>query len=232
MEIRKASDRFQTRLDWLDSAHSFSFGPHRRADRDRWGPLRVLNDDVIAAGRGFGAHAHRDMEILTWVLEGALVHSDDQGGEARLEAGDLQRMRAGRGIVHAEWNGSDERPLHLLQIWLEPHTLGLAPGHREWRPAPLAEGLTVVASGRRPDAPLDLASDATVSQLRAAAGQTVDLPIDPGRRGYLHVASGSLVASDGEHERALGPGDALAWRAGPVRVRAGEETSALLFDLA
>lgn len=247
MQPHRAEERGRTRLDWLESAHSFAFAEYRNAARMGWGPLRVLNDDRVAPGAGFGPHGHRDMEILTWVLSGELEHRDDRGGHARLPAGTFQRMRAGRGIVHSERNASATEPLHFLQIWLEPRVRGLAPDHRAWRPAPAAESdeaaetageeaaeeVRLIASGRSSDAPLDLAADAEVVHLRLAAGRArAVLEGMPSRRGYLHLVRGALEARGADVRVSLAPGDALAWQGHGVELTAAADSEALLFDLA
>jgi len=242
MQLHRAQERGRSRLDWLDSAHSFSFGAYRNAARMGWGPLRVLNDDRVAPGAGFGPHGHRDMEILTWVLSGELEHRDDRGGHARLPAGTFQRMRAGRGIVHSEMNASATERVRFLQIWLEPRVLGLAPDHREWRPATGGEAaekkkeeeeVRLIASGRSSDAPLDLAADAEVVHLRLAAGRArTVLEGMPSRRGYLHLVRGALEARGADAHVSLAPGDALAWQGHGVELTAAADSEALLFDLA
>ena len=130
--LRSADQRFHSQLDWLDSWHSFSFGSHQDPNWMGFGPLRVINDDTIAAGQGFGMHPHRDMEIITVMVEGALTHADSMGNSAVLRAGEVQRMSAGRGIVHSEINQTGA-PCRLLQIWIEPAQLGL------WRAQPLCQ---------------------------------------------------------------------------------------------
>src|SRR5947199_9432541 len=120
ISIRKAKDRFHTKIDWLDSWHTFSFGGHHDPNFEGFRALRVINDDTVAPGQGFGAHSHRDMEIISYVLDGALAHKDSLGTGSVIKPGDVQRMSAGKGVTHSEFNASDKEPVHFLQIWLMP----------------------------------------------------------------------------------------------------------------
>jgi len=131
MIVRRAAERGRTVLDWLDSRHSFSFGHYYDPEHVSFGPLRVINEDRVAAGAGFGAHGHRDMEILTYVLSGGLAHRDSLGNGSVIRPGDVQRMSAGTGIRHSEYNASDTEPVHFLQIWIEPNARGIKPGYEE-----------------------------------------------------------------------------------------------------
>jgi redox-sensitive bicupin YhaK (pirin superfamily) len=131
MDIRRAADRLHTELDWLDSWHSFSFGHHYDPSNVNHGLLLVHNDDTVAPARGFGMHSHRDMEIVTWVLEGELRHRDSEGNDATIYPGLAQRMSAGTGITHSEWNARETEPVHFLQMWVPPDTTGVAPGYQE-----------------------------------------------------------------------------------------------------
>jgi redox-sensitive bicupin YhaK (pirin superfamily) len=131
IDVRRADQRFHTQTNWLNSFHSFSFGPHYDPNNMGFGTLRVLNDDVIAPGQGFGTHPHRDMEIVTWVVKGAVAHQDSSGGQGVIRAGEVQTMSAGTGIRHSEYNASETEPVHLLQMWIEPAQPGLTPTYAE-----------------------------------------------------------------------------------------------------
>lgn len=230
----RADDRGRTRLGWLDSAHSFSFG--RYIDRSRMGfrSLRVINDDVIAPGGGFGEHPHADMEILTWVLDGALRHGDSLANSEVLVPGELQRMTAGRGIRHSEFNASDTEPAHLLQIWIEPGTAGLEPayGQRAFPAAGRADRWQLLAAGgsRVGDADaLRIHQDASLCVADLGAGASLPFEVDAGRYGYLHIATGS-VTIDG---RAYAAGDAVSFAGPGALTLIGQESSQVLaFDLA
>lgn len=180
--------------DWLNARHHFSFGGYRNADRMGFGRLRVWNDDEIAPGTGFDPHPHKDMEIVTYVRQGAITHRDNLGNEGRTEAGDIQVMHAGTGIVHAEYNREDE-PTRLFQIWITPDRTGVAPGWATER-FPRAEGrLSVVASGRAGETAagaLPLHADAAVLAGVLLAGETIHLTQPPGRAFYLVPATGSV----------------------------------------
>jgi quercetin 2,3-dioxygenase len=150
VDVRRAGERFRTRTGWLESHHSFSFGHHHDPANVGHGLLLVLNDDRVAPGQGFGTHGHRDMEIVTWVLSGALEHRDSTGNEGVIRPGTVQRMSAGTGIRHSEMNHSSTEPVHLLQMWVPPDTAGIDPGYEELDVSPgLRDGsLVPVASGR------------------------------------------------------------------------------------
>jgi hypothetical protein len=190
-----AADRGRTRTSWLDSRHSFSFGAWQDPARTGFGPLLVLNDDFVAPASGFATHGHRDMEILTWVVDGALVHRDDLGSQGTLRAGEVQRMSAGTGIRHSEWNASDTEDLRFLQIWIRPDHAGSAPS---WQQRGLADleaddALVLVASrdGRRGSLALD--ADVDVLVARPAGGRAIDFEGRPGRGLWVQAVRGDLV---------------------------------------
>lgn len=206
LDIRRAGQRFHTRTDWLNSFHSFSFGPHYDPGNVGFSTLRVLNDDVIGPGRGFGAHPHRDMEIVTWVLKGALAHRDSSGGEGVLRPGEVQTMTAGTGIVHSEYNASETEPVHLLQMWVEPARTGLTPGYDQ-KPFPEAARrgvlLPVVSNGSI-EGTLPIHQEATMFVGSFKAGETVTHRNTLGEHSHLYVASGSVRIG----AETLGAGDA------------------------
>lgn len=204
--IQRAADRFHTDIDWLDSKHSFNFGGHYREGEGGHGLLLVNNDDKVAAGGGFGTHAHRDMEIVTWVLEGKLEHQDSEGNNGVLYPGLAQRMSAGRGIRHSEMNASDSEPVHFVQMWVLPDTAGVDPGYeqRDVNEALATGRLVPIASGKGHEGAVTLHQrDAVLWGARLPAGATVDLPTDEHVHAFVALGDGSL--SDGA---ALAAGDA------------------------
>jgi len=230
----KASDRGTERLDWLDTRYSFSFAGWHDPSRMGFRSLRVLNEDRIAPGRGFDRHAHRDMEILTVVLEGALSHEDSSGSRALLRAGDVQRMSAGRGVAHSEWNASNEEALHLLQIWILPSERGAEPSHAEARGLfPVNEeapvGLRTLVAPAGDGGALDIGQDATVYAGRVLTGTPLDHAIEEDRGAFVHAVRGRLIVNG----TPLEPGDALALE-GESGLKFSGDPSAdfLLFDLA
>jgi redox-sensitive bicupin YhaK (pirin superfamily) len=230
IEIRRAGQRFHTRTDWLNSFHSFSFGPHYDPSNVGFGALRVLNDDVIAPGRGFGAHPHRDMEIVTWVLKGAVSHKDSSGGEGILRLGEVQTMTAGTGIVHSEYNASATEPLHLLQMWIEPAREGLRPGYDQKSfPQEARRGvlLPVVSNGSITGT-LPIHQDATMFVGSLDAGQSVVHPSSVGERTHLYVVSGRVLLGDATLE--TGDAARVTGRADLV-IRAEESAELVVWDL-
>jgi redox-sensitive bicupin YhaK (pirin superfamily) len=197
IERRPFASLGHERLDWLDTHHHFSFAHYHDPARMGWGALRVWNDDEIAAGRGFPPHPHGDMEIITYVREGAISHQDSLGNEGRTEAGDVQVMSAGSGIRHAEYN-RETAPTRIFQIWIVPTTSGGPPG---WgtRPFPQADRagrLVVLASGEAADSEaLPIRTDARVLGARLGAGETIEYALRPGRHAYLVAARGALTVN-------------------------------------
>lgn len=193
--IRPAADRGVTDFGWLDSRHSFSFGEYRDPANMGFRTLRVINDDRVAPGGGFPTHPHRDMEILTWVLAGALEHKDSLGTGSVIRAGDLQRMTAGTGIAHSEFNPSQSEAVRLLQIWIFPEARGLTPGYDQKSfPAAEREGqLTLVASRTGRDGSISMAQHADLYAAALQPGQTVTHTFAPGRAGWVQVATGSVT---------------------------------------
>lgn len=194
ISVRKAGERGRTELGWLDSRHSFSFGGYNDPRFLGYGPLRVLNDDRVAAGRGFESHRHREMEILTWVLEGELVHEDSMGNGSTLRPGELQRMTAGTGIVHSERNPSSEQVLRLLQIWIYPGQFELPPGYEQKRfsPEEMKGRLRLVASNEGREGSVVVHQDVDLHIARLDGDQSVHLPLRPTRRIWVQVARGEI----------------------------------------
>lgn len=190
----RSAERHHADFGWLSTYYHFSFADYRDPANLRWGPLRVFNDDRIQPGQGFGFHPHRDMEIVTYVLEGALEHRDDQGNSGIIRPGEVQVMVAGTGIVHSEVNPSPEHPVRLLQLWILPRTQGRAPGWEQRAFPPEARRgrlLPVVSSGEVPGT-LAIDQDATLFISTLPAGQTVTHLSRPGRRAYLYLVAGGL----------------------------------------
>jgi quercetin 2,3-dioxygenase len=221
IDIRRADERFATKIDWLDSKHSFSFGPHHDPDNTHHGLLLVNNDDVVRAGTGFGTHPHRDMEIVTWVLSGELEHRDSEGNHGIILPGHAQRMSAGTGIRHSEHNASATTDVHFLQMWVLPDTQGIRPGYEQLDiSAEIASGsLIPIASGKQDEGAITIHQrDAVLWGARLDAGGRVDVPDD--RHAHVFVARGS---GDLESGGKLGTGDAarltdangLTFTAGP-----------------
>jgi hypothetical protein len=224
MDIIRADSRGASRFEWLDSRHTFSFGSYYDAARMGVSALRVINDDLVAPGAGFETHGHRDMEILSYVTEGAMRHRDSTGQEGLITAGQFQLMTAGRGILHSEFNDSATEPLAFLQIWIRPAAPGGTPGYQQ-RDFPRVPGRQRIAS---PDGPLRLGQDASVSRVLLPPGASEKLELAPGRVGYLHLVAGKLHL-DGV---TLARGDGAALRDAPrLELRADDAAEALWFEL-
>lgn len=229
---RPASERGQTKTAWLDGRHTFSFGYYRDPKWDHFGALRVINEDHVAPAGGFPPHDHQDMEIITVVLSGELAHKDSMGNAASIKPNQIQMMRAGTGIEHSEFNASKTDPLHLLQIWIMPHTRGLAPNYwdRDLNEADRqGKWQTVVAPAEdKIDGAFEIASDARLSLTQLKAGQSLSIPAKTGRKFWLQVAKGSARYAD----QALSQGDGLGIVDEPARnLTATEDSEFLLFDV-
>jgi redox-sensitive bicupin YhaK (pirin superfamily) len=226
VDIRPAHTRFHTELDWLDSWHSFSFGTHHDPANSGHGLLIVNNDDVVRGGRGFSTHAHRDMEIVTWVLDGELAHRDSTGTDGVIYPGLAQRMSAGSGIRHSEMNASVTADVHLVQMWVLPDALGIEPGYeqRDLNDALAGGGLVVVASGRGHDGAISIHQrDAVLSVGRLHAGTEVVVPDAPHVHLFVAVGSATLGGTG------LATGDAARLtEAGPAALTAGPEGAEVL----
>lgn len=199
IDVRRAADRFHTTLDWLDSWHSFSFDRHYDPANTGHGQLVVLNDDTVAPGTGFGTHGHRDMEIVTWVLDGALEHRDSTGGHGVIRPGLAQRMSAGAGIRHSEYNASATEPVHFLQMWVVPDTTGIEPGYEERDVTGLLAGggLVPVASGQGHEGAISLHQrDAVMYAARLPAGEEAPIPDGVHVHVFVALGSGTLAGDD------------------------------------
>lgn len=231
LTVRKSHERGHADHGWLDSYHTFSFAGYRDPRWMSFGPLRVINDDRIAPGAGFPTHSHSDMEIVTWVLAGALEHKDSLGSGGVIRPGEAQRMRAGHGIAHSEYNASGTEPVHLLQIWIEPDAYGLEPGYEQvaFAPERLAGQLRLIASNDGREGSVTIHQDAAIRAGRLAAGDRVTLTLAPGRRAWLHVATGRVTVRG----YPLEAGDAVAVVGETaVEIEALDASEVIAFDLA
>lgn len=228
--LRRGDERGYADHGWLKSFHSFSFADYYDPQHVQFGPLRVINEDRVAPGKGFGTHGHRDMEILSYVLEGALAHKDSLGTGSTIEPGDVQRMSAGHGVLHSEFNPLPDREVHFLQIWLTPDTRGLPPSYeqRHFSAAEKRGRLRLIASPDAADGSVRIHQDARVYAGLFDGDERAQLRVAPGRSAYIHVARGR-VGVDG---RALAAGDALMLSgANDVPIADGADAEVLVFDL-
>lgn len=231
IRVRKAGDRGQFDFGWLDTRHTFSFGDYLDPDHMGFHSLRVINEDRVKPDKGFGTHGHRDMEILTWVLSGALEHRDSLGTQGVIRPGEAQVMSAGTGIRHSEFNASGAEPVHFLQIWILPERNGLAPRYDQvaFTEADLRNRLRIIASPDGSEGSVKLFQDVRVFAARLDAGREVALRLGPGRAGYLQVAGGS-VALGGQ---LLHAGDGVRIEGEPeLSLAAAAPSEVLFFDLA
>lgn len=230
MTIRRAEERGHANHGWLDTHYSFSFADYYDPEWTGFRALRVINDDTIAGGGGFGTHPHRDMEIITYILNGALQHRDSMGHEAVLKAGDVQRISAGTGIAHSEFNHSPSDPVHLLQIWILPERKGVKPSYaeRSFGNKNSTELFTLVASRTGRDGSVAINQDADVWLARMSAGGSASLPLRPGRHAWVQAAEGEINVN-GQSLRA-GDGAALSDET-ELHFSAKNAAQVLLFDL-
>ena len=230
MIIRRSDERGRADHGWLRSRHTFSFADYHDPAHMGFRTLRVINQDVVQPGRGFGTHAHRDMEIISYVLEGELAHQDSMGNEGVIRPGDVQRMTAGTGVAHSEFNHSPREPVHFLQIWIMPERRNLEPGY-EQRSFPAQErrgALRLVASRDGREGSVTVHQDVELRAALLEPDQEVRHELLPGRGAWIQVVRGA-VQLDGER---LGPGDGAAVeRPGALRFTAAEPAELLLFDL-
>ena len=228
--IRRANERGHANHGWLDAHHTFSFADYHDPNWMGFRSLRVINDDTIAGGGGFGTHPHRDMEIITYILSGALQHRDSMGHEAVLKAGDVQRISAGSGIAHSEFNHSPVDPVHLLQIWIRPERQGVKPAYAERSLGNGSEkaGLTLVASREGRDGSVSIHQDADLWLARLGEGASATHTLKSGRHAWVQVAEGELTLNG----QTLRAGDAAALsEESALTLTAKSAAQALLFDL-
>jgi quercetin 2,3-dioxygenase len=231
IQIRPAAERGKTKTDWLDSHHTFSFGRYHDPRYMGFHELRVINEDYVTPGAGFGTHSHSDMEILSYVIEGSLAHRDSSGGDGVIRAGEWQRMTAGTGISHSEFNASKAEPVHFLQIWILPASNGLAPGYEQKEfPAADKQGkLRLVASRDGSEGSLKIQQDVKAYNALLAAGESVSYDLAPGRHAWLQMVKGEIKLNG----TALKAGDGAAVSdESKLTLSAASAVEIVLFDLA
>ena len=228
--LRAAGERGYVDHGWLRSHHSFSFADYYDPAHMGFGSLRVINDDWVAAGKGFGTHGHKDMEIITYVLEGAIAHKDSMGNGSTIRPGNVQRMSAGTGVMHSEFNPSPDEWTHLLQIWIVPNRQGLRPGYEEkhFDAASKRGTLRLIASSDGREGSASINQDADVYASLVDGEERVVHPLRAGRKAYVHIARGTVTVNG----QRLNEGDALKLsRVEQVALENGEDAEVLLFDL-
>lgn len=228
IQVRPSEERGRNKLSWLDTHFTFSFDQYYDPEHTQFRSLRVLNEDVVAPGSGFPMHPHRDMEILTWILDGAIEHRDNTGGSGVIRPGELQHMSAGTGVLHSEFNPSKKDAAHLLQIWIVPEKRGLKPGYEQlsFTDADLRNHFNLVAG---PKAPLTVHQDANLYIARLDKGAEAKHTLESGRYAWLQMARGAVEVNGTELK--AGDGAAVS-KEKELRVVAQEASEVLLFDLA
>jgi len=230
LEIRRSNDRGFADHGWLKSFHTFSFADYYEPKHVEFGPLRVINEDRVVPGAGFGTHGHRDMEIISYVLEGELAHKDSMGTGSTIKPGDVQRMSAGRGVTHSEFNGSKQNPVHFLQIWIQPNVLGIEPSYEEKNfTANEKRGrLRLIASPDGAEGSVRIHQDARVYAGLFDGAEQAQLAIGKNRQVYVHVARGAVSVNDS----AVNTGDGVKLvDVEHVALSAGNDAEVIVFDL-
>ena len=228
-ELRPSGERGHANHGWLDSYHSFSFASYHDPRHMGWSALRVINEDRVQAGQGFGTHGHRDMEIISYVLEGALGHQDSMGNGSTIRPGDVQRLSAGTGMMHSEFNHEPEGVTHFLQIWIEPDVSGIAPSYEQKHFAARDKRgrLRVIASPDGRDGSVSIHQDALLFAGLFDDGERVRHALRERSKGYVHVARGKVTVNG----HRLSAGDALKTDGGEIAIEGGDDAEVLLFDL-
>ncbi len=229
--LRRSQERGYADHGWLKSYHSFSFAGYYDPAHMGWGNLRVINEDRIAPGTGFGTHGHRDMEIISYVLQGELAHQDSMGNVKGIPPGEVQRMSAGRGVMHSEFNHAPNQTTHFLQIWIEPNVTGIAPSYEQkaFGEADKRGQLRLVASPDGANGSVTIHADAALYAGLFDGSETVELALNPARRGYVHLVRGELEVNG----QRLQAGDAaLLQGESQVTLTNGHDAEVLVFDLA
>jgi quercetin 2,3-dioxygenase len=231
LTLRTSQDRGYADHGWLKSYHSFSFAGYYDAQHMGWGNLRVINEDRIAPGTGFGTHSHKDMEIISYVLSGSIGHKDSIGNGASIPPGDVQRMSAGKGIQHSEFNHAPQDETHFLQIWIEPNVRGIAPGYEQktFAESDKRGKLRLVASHDGAQGSVTIHADAKMYAGLFDGAQSATLPLDPARKAYVHVVRGALTVNG----QPLATGDAAKLEGESVlAISQGTNAEVIVFDLA
>jgi len=229
-EIRRSNERGHANHGWLESFHTFSFADYFDPQHVQVGPLRVINEDRVAAGQGFGTHGHRDMEIISYVLDGELAHKDSMGNGSTIRPGDVQRMSAGSGVRHSEFNPSNSQPVHFLQIWIQPNAQGIQPSYEEKRFSVQEKRgrLRIIASPDQAEGSVLIHQDARVYAGLFDGEESATLNVQPGRTFYVHVARGTVTANG----TVLNGGDAVTLKdAKALVLKDGRQAEVLVFDL-
>jgi redox-sensitive bicupin YhaK (pirin superfamily) len=230
LTVRKSQERGFADHGWLKSFHSFSFAGYYDPAHMGWGNLRVINEDSVAPGKGFGTHGHRDMEIVSYVLQGSLAHKDSMGHVKAIPPGDVQRMSAGSGVQHSEFNHAPNETTHFLQIWIEPNVRGVTPSYEQktFTEAEKQGTLRLVASGDGAQGSVTMHADARLYAGLFNGDQTAQLALDPQRKGYVHLVRGELAVNG----VVLSTGDAaLIQNESQITLDAGVDAEVLVFDL-
>jgi redox-sensitive bicupin YhaK (pirin superfamily) len=231
IEVRRSQERGLAEHGWLKSFHTFSFADYYDPQHMGFGPLRVINEDRVQPGQGFGTHGHRDMEIISYVLDGGLAHKDSMGNGSVIRPGDVQRMSAGTGVRHSEYNASDRDPVHFLQIWIEPAERGIEPSYEEkhFDEASKRGRLRLIASRDGRDGSVRIHQDADLYAALIDGAESVTHTPTTGRRQYVHVVRGAVEVNG----QPLAAGDAVKISGGDnkVRIEKGRDAEVLLFDL-
>lgn len=230
LEVLRSKERGRTKIDWLDSYHSFSFGEYYDPKNMGFGPIRVINDDLIQAGGGFPTHPHRDMEIVTIVTQGAVAHRDSSGGEGIIRVGEVQKMSAGKGIFHSEFNASDKEILKLYQIWIMPNQNGLKPAYEDIRynVDDKKNKLFLVASNNHGDGVIFLNQDAKIYLADLDAAESLSYKTEKSRGIYIHVTNGSVEVANTK----LSSGDAIKLSdVDSLEIKSTENAGLILFDV-
>ena len=231
LTLRKSEERGHADHGWLNSLHSFSFADYHAPQHMGWGNLRVINEDRIAAGAGFGQHSHRDMEIISYVLTGELAHKDSMGNIKTIPPGDVQRMSAGSGVTHSEFNHATDQVTHFLQIWILPNVTGIAPGYEQKTiPAHQKRGaLRLIASSNGAHDSVAIHADAALYSGLFDGDERAQLALDPQRKAYVHLVRGALAVNG----QSLAAGDALMLDGeSSITLANGRDAEVLVFDLA
>jgi len=231
LQVRKSKERGYADHGWLKTFHTFSFADYHDPEHMGFASLRVINDDRVEPGKGFGTHGHRDMEIITYILEGALAHKDSMGNGSTIVPGDVQRMSAGKGVMHSEFNASATELVHLLQIWIEPNVTGIRPSYEEkhFDAASKRGRLRLIASSDARDGSVLIHQDASVYAALLDGAERISHKLAPARKAFVHLARGKLTVNG----QALQAGDALkAGGVAEVVFENGEQAEVILFDLA